>query len=161
VSIYVVRHGHAGSRERWPGDDTDRPLSPKGRSQARAIDWALDHVEIHRVLTSPALRCRQTVEQLAERHGVEPEITDRLAEGAGVARAVALLRELAAGPAASVVCSHGDVIPAVLDALRSDGVPLHGTRCTKGSIWLLETEGQRIVSATYLDRPVPAAADGP
>ena len=35
-TILLVRHGKAGSRSQWDGDDDERPLSSSGREQADA-----------------------------------------------------------------------------------------------------------------------------
>jgi hypothetical protein len=42
-----------------------------------------------------------------------------------------------------VLCSHGNVIPALLDRLRRRGVELVADEwsCHKGSIWTIELEG--------------------
>ena len=72
------------------------------------------------MLSSPFARCRQTVEPVAERHGLPVESTDAMAEGASTKDALELIRSLAGTEA--MLCSHGDVIPAVISALSADGV---------------------------------------
>ena len=54
----------------------------------------------------------------------------------------------------SVLCSHGDLIPEVLDPLLREGMVIIGGRgCEKGSIWSLDARGRDIVSGTYTARP--------
>ena len=59
--VYLVRHAHAGSQKRWSGSDHDRPLSVRGQQQADGLVEALDEYPVARILTSPRVRCRDTV----------------------------------------------------------------------------------------------------
>ena len=81
MTIYLVRHAKAGSRKAWTGDDELRPLSKAGRAQARALAKRLAADGITRIFSSPYVRCRQTVEPLAERSGVPVEASEALARG--------------------------------------------------------------------------------
>jgi phosphohistidine phosphatase SixA len=65
MPLYVVRHAHAGSRSAWLEDDRLRPLSDKGRLQAKAIAERIVPLGPSVLLTSPYLRCQQTLEPLA------------------------------------------------------------------------------------------------
>lgn len=104
----LVRHASAGDRRDWDGDDRLRPLDKRGRRQAEALVELLLPLGVRRVVSSPYVRCVETVEPLAAALGVAVELDVRLAEGAGRA-AVELLRE--DGVAA---CTHGDVVFDVL-----------------------------------------------
>lgn len=72
VILYLMRHGPA--EDRAPsGRDLDRPLSAEGRSVVRAVGTALHALRtrpLARVVTSPALRARQTAEIVAELAGI-------------------------------------------------------------------------------------------
>jgi 8-oxo-dGTP diphosphatase len=150
VTISLVRHAAAGSRSRWTGPDADRPLSPRGRDQATDIAARLAPRRPTRVLSSRYLRCAQTVGPLAIGLGLAVETHAALAEGTDVRQALALIDELAAAGADTVLCSHGDVIPEVLDHLERHGVELVGGHaCAKGSIWDLEVRDGSVVRATY------------
>ncbi|HSO93974.1 MAG TPA: phosphoglycerate mutase family protein, partial [Candidatus Dormibacteraeota bacterium] len=85
MTAYLVRHAKAGDRAGWEGDDRLRPLSEPGRRQADALVGLLNGSALEAVLSSPYLRCVQTVEPLAQhfRLSVQPE--PDLAEGAGAA----------------------------------------------------------------------------
>jgi len=107
VSI-LLRHASAGSRHEWDGDDSLRPLDDKGRRQAAEIAEALSREGIRRVVSSPYVRCVQTVEPLAGALGPEVERDERLAEGAGTAARPLLAED------GVVVCTHGDVIHELL-----------------------------------------------
>lgn len=122
--------------------------------QAGALVGLLRSFEPTRIYSSPAARCIQTVEPTARAAGARVEILQELYEG-GSAAAVALVRSLG-GPETIVLCSHGDVIPDVLDALSVDGMTgWWGTqRCQKGSTWVLHRDGDRYEKAIY--EPPPA-----
>jgi phosphohistidine phosphatase len=67
--LLIIRHADAGNRDpaQWP-DDTQRPLSDKGRKTHRRMSRALGRLELvpELVLTSPWVRAAQTAEILAE-----------------------------------------------------------------------------------------------
>jgi phosphohistidine phosphatase SixA len=150
VTLYLVRHAKAGSRRHWEGPDRERPLSGKGRRQAEGLVHLLADRPVRRVLSSPYARCVQTVEPLAEKLGLPVEETPALAEGASSSQAVTLLRDLAGTTA--VLCTHGDLIPPVLDTLAAiDGLPLPpGYPFAKGSTWELDVVNGRWLAARYL-----------
>jgi len=79
VRLFLVRHAHSD-----PGDpDSLRPLSPRGREQARELGERLARVEPELVLASPLLRARETAAAIANATGAELRIDERLAPGAG------------------------------------------------------------------------------
>jgi phosphohistidine phosphatase SixA len=109
MNVVLLRHGSAGDRAEWEGDDRLRPLDPRGRRQAAKLVAPLVELGVQRVISSSYVRCVQTVEPLAEALGVEVELDDRLAEGAGRA-ALELLEEVDD----AVACTHGDIVEEVL-----------------------------------------------
>ncbi|HEX9530489.1 MAG TPA: phosphoglycerate mutase family protein [Acidimicrobiales bacterium] len=152
MAVLLVRHAKAGHRDRWAGDDRLRPLTPRGKDQAEALADLLVPYQPALLLSSPFVRCVQTVEPLAAALGVPVEEDGALAEGQAAA-AVQLAARLAGSSVA--VCSHGDVIPAMLDALaRAAGIRLPpGPACAKGSVWVVEGSGTRAAMARYLPAP--------
>jgi 8-oxo-(d)GTP phosphatase len=123
VSLLLIRHALAGHRDAWQGDDRIRPLDRRGRAQAEALIDALAEFELDRIVSSPFLRCVQSVEPLAEARGLELELDDRL--GADRLNDVPHVLEQLAGQNAAV-CAHGDL-------------PWLGDRkFEKGSTWVLD-----------------------
>jgi 8-oxo-dGTP diphosphatase len=149
MAIHLVRHATAGSRPDWHQPDDLRPLTNGGLVQASTIAAALDGRPIERVLSSRYVRCTQTVQPVADAVGVDVETHPALAEEASIEQTWALFEELAAGDAEVVVCSHGNVIPPLLDRLRHRGVELVSDEwsCHKGSIWTVEVADGRAVRA--------------
>ena len=100
------------------------------------------------MVSSPFVRCTQTVEPLAEARGLPVETDEALAEER-LADAVSLVRRLAGAPVA--LCTHGDVVPAVLEVLAGEGMQLTSAqRWAKASVWLLAADDGRYTRATYL-----------
>ncbi|MBV8159769.1 MAG: histidine phosphatase family protein, partial [Acidimicrobiia bacterium] len=115
MTVLLVRHGRAGSRKYWKGADIERPLSKKGRHQAEGLVDMLARYRVKRVLSSPYVRCVQTVEPLAEKLKLKVERRPALAEGSSPEGVLALLRQ--AGGSTVVWSTHGDIVPIVLDAI--------------------------------------------
>jgi phosphohistidine phosphatase SixA len=152
MPLYLVRHAKAGSRSGWVGPDQKRPLSKGGREQADALARNMAAAPVTRVVSSPYVRCMETVSPLAEKVGVAVEPHEALAEGHTVNAAIELLVSL---PDHAVVCSHGDVIPAVVDALVRQGMQVQGEPdWRKGVVWVLERDGDEFVRAVALPPPV-------
>jgi phosphohistidine phosphatase SixA len=106
VSVILLRHATAGHRDDWAGDDLERPLDANGRAQAKSLPDALLARGVKRAVSSPYVRCTQTLEPV----GLPIEVDDRLTEGASGDDTRELLLELDD----AVACTHGDVIENVL-----------------------------------------------
>jgi 8-oxo-dGTP diphosphatase len=146
---YLLRHAHAGDKRAWTGPDLMRPLSTAGHREADGLLTQLRDYPIGRILSSPAVRCLQTVEPLAARRGLTAEIN----EGLGVEGDPAALEALLVDPGAGelLVCSHGELIGTVLrrlvrGQLATDSWP-------KGSTWVLEADGGQVQRSRYLPPP--------
>lgn len=153
MALFLIRHAKAGSRQRWSGDDRLRPVSPSGARQAKGLFAALEPygaAGIRRVVSSPYVRCVDTVRPLAEQLGLEVEIVDDLAEGRED-EALRLVRHWLAGKGGAVAaCSHGDVVPYVVSCLARDlADPLPNA---KGCTWVLE-RSSKSVKARYVAPP--------
>jgi 8-oxo-dGTP diphosphatase len=112
--LYLVRHGHAGNKPTWNGPDSQRPLSPTGRRESVGLIVRLRAEPIGRILSSPALRCQQTVQPLAEQRRLAVELDQRLAVEADLEQVTGMVFNPALGDA--VLCSHGELIGQLLRA---------------------------------------------
>lgn len=151
-TLFLLRHAAAGDRTKWEGIDAVRPLTKKGRRQAAALAESLSGRGIECIYTSPYTRCVETVDPLAEAIGAKVIEHDALAEGPDIDGAYQLCDDLVGRNA--VLCTHGDVIPAVMNRMMWAGLTLHSRfYCSKGSIWEIELEGGRFGDATYVPPP--------
>jgi 8-oxo-dGTP diphosphatase len=153
-TVLIVRHGTAGSKSRFSGDDTKRPLDKKGRAQAEALIGQLLAFGPTDVYAADRLRCHQTVEPLAEELGViicnEPTLTeeaytDNPKRGR---RRVLQIAELDRTP---VICTQGKVIPDLIGWwCDRDGVRPDKSRNSKGSTWVLSLSAGRLIAADHI-----------
>jgi 8-oxo-dGTP diphosphatase len=136
LTIYLVRHAKAGDRSSWTGPDAERPLSKAGRRQAAHLGKRLAAVGVTTLVSSPYVRCVQTLEPLAERAGLPIVDDERLTEGAAYEDVLEMLAGL---PAGAVLCTHGDVIPDVIDALVRRGLDVRSPiDWRKATVWVLK-----------------------
>lgn len=151
MAIYLVRHAKAGKKSQWKGPDLTRPLDELGRVQAKALAAKISEVAPTKLMSSPFLRCVQSLEDLSELTGL-PVITDeRLAEERDVAAAIQLLEQ---APDRAVICSHGDMIPAVIQILEGGGMTITSTPdWRKASVWVLERNMKSFISAAAWPPP--------
>ena len=94
-------------------------------------------------MSSPLVRCVDTVAPLAQALGLEVEIRDELEPQATKRDALGLLRELSPS---SLVCTHREVFEMLFDG---------EIECEKGALWIVERGGLRVTPVAYL--PAPAA----
>jgi 8-oxo-dGTP diphosphatase len=140
-----VRHAKAGSRSDWVDDDVLRPLSKKGWAQARALVHLFTPHSPTALFTSPYVRCRQTLEPLAETLSLSITEHPALTEGAAYEDSLSLLCSVNDG---TVLCSHGDVIPATIDALMRRGLHLTSTPdLRKAATFVLHRNGDEFIRA--------------
>jgi phosphohistidine phosphatase SixA len=155
MMLLLVRHAHAGEKHRWPGPDNLRPLSAAGEAEAAGLLVRLKDYPVGRILSSPADRCRQTVQPLADDRLLPIEPIPELGVAADPAVVLALLGDLQVQDA--VVCTHGEVIGEVLLRLIVEGLAVdQPLTWPKGSTWLLEDAGGRFRFGRYLP-PLPLA----
>ncbi len=151
--LYVVRHAKAGERRLWTGDDIDRPLSKKGWRQAELVGKRLAKLGPTTLVSSPYVRCVQTLEPLGKMIDTEVGIDQRLCEDEPFEPVLELLREL---PVDSVLSTHGDIIPATMQALERRGMKLNTPPdWRKAAVWVLKRNKKGdIVHVTVWPPPV-------
>jgi len=165
-TVLLVRHGSAGSRSGWQGDDRDRPLDDCGVAQADELIRILARFEIGSVVSADYRRCLDTVAPVADAFGLAVRPDPLLSEVGYPGReeeAVQLLRRQGDADHDAVACSQGDVIPDLVARLAGeDGYPLElPLRNRKGSSWALSIDANgRLVAADYLDAPRPDPCGG-
>ena len=153
-TVLVVRHGTAGRKSRFSGDDTKRPLDKRGRAQAEALVPQLLAFGASDVHAADRLRCHQTVEPLAEELGVtvhdEPALTEE-SYAKNPKRARHRMLRIAEEEGTPVICTQGKVIPDLIAWwCERDGVRSDKSRNHKGSTWVLSLSGGRLVAADHI-----------
>jgi 8-oxo-dGTP pyrophosphatase MutT (NUDIX family) len=157
-TLLIVRHGTAGTKSRYKGDDAKRPLDKRGRAQAESLVGQLLAFGASSVHAAPRVRCAQTVEPLAEELGVtvsaEPALTEEAyADDRRAARHRML--DIAKTDGTPVICTQGKVIPDLIAWwCDRDGVRPDKSRNRKGSTWVLSLYGGKLVAADHIGSPL-------
>ena len=138
--VLLVRHARAGDRAKWVGDDRHRPLDKKGRRHADGLHALLAEYPVERILSSPAVRCTQTVVPLAAERGLDVEEVMELAEGSSDGDVLRLLGSIESR--CVVLSTHGDVIEELV-----------GEELKKGSTEVLELKDRQLSRVRHLGRP--------
>ncbi|HEX4722969.1 MAG TPA: NUDIX hydrolase [Pseudonocardiaceae bacterium] len=159
-TVLLVRHAKAGHRSNWHGPDGERPLSPAGEEQAKALRAMLPLFGPTRVHAVDRTRCVRTVQGLADDLGVPLRIEPLLGEESfrrDPDPAVERMARLVEGDGVPVVCSQGGAIPGLIRGLaaRSGLKPGDVVPCKKGSTWVLSFDGNLLLAADYLATALP------
>ena len=154
--FFLVRHADAGDKHSWAEDDFQRPLSPRGHSQADAVGALIAGSGASRLLSSPFLRCVQTLVPVTRRMGLPVETRAELAVGASAESLLALLERPEVDGA--VLCTHGETLNALaLEWERAGQVDvlapgrarsIAGT--PKGAVWVVENYGGSTARALFI-----------
>jgi len=119
--LILLRHTQALKRADFRGRiDAERPLSGKGRSQAKALVPLLAAYGIDQVHSSNAARCRETVKRYAKSIDADIRLEPALSEESydeRPKRTARRMSELLLDPAAIVVCSHRPLMPVLVEAI--------------------------------------------
>jgi 8-oxo-dGTP diphosphatase len=168
LTIELIAHMDACDRRLWTSDQDSRPLSELGRRQAARITEELAVSPFDGLYSSPALRCRQTLEPLAaqlhlpitvlpelrETNGFQPPagwafqkadaMHDPLGGAYAAGRGWAALWQLNGAAGGRIaVCSHGDVVPALVAFLTGAfGLPLPAPHERRGGWYTLWFDGE-------------------
>ena len=119
--LALVRHAKAVPRGQWDDpDDQLRPLDRVGRERADAIVPLLAAYGVRRLVSSPSVRCADTIAPYAAWLGRPLRLKEGLSEEgheADPTRAPDHLERLLRRGTPAVLCSHGPVLPALLGHL--------------------------------------------
>ena len=118
-TVLLVRHAKAMLRKNWSGKDSRRPLSGRGRRQARRLALLLDAYGVAIPVTSTSTRCVQTLQPYADQFGIPlvsaPELSEEHYEDDPLdseRATVDLLNDARAQPNAPMaLCGHRPVLP--------------------------------------------------
>jgi 8-oxo-dGTP diphosphatase len=157
-TVLIVRHGTAGSKTRYKGDDRQRPLDKNGRAQAESLVGLLLSFGADRLYAADRVRCHQTLEPLAEELGAtirdEPLLTEEAYADDRKASRNRIL-EIAAAGGTPVICTQGKVIPDLIAWwCERDGVRPDKSRNRKGSAWVMSLAGERLIAADHIGSPL-------
>ena len=120
--LAVVRHAKARPRGSWTRPDPERPLDDRGEVQAQSIVPLLAAYGVTRLVSSSSLRCADTLRPYAAAAGLPLRLRDGLSEEGYAAdpdRSAHHLRRIVERGAPAAMCSHGPVLPSLLERLHA------------------------------------------
>ena len=144
VPVILLRHAKAVHKASWKQNDARRPLDESGRADAKVLAELLGcFAPKARLITSPAVRCVETLRPFAELFGAqlqeEPSLYvhhRRPAADAADSRlsAAALVGEAVAAGEAVILCAHRENLPELqAAALAALGIVQPGSDAAPGS----------------------------
>ncbi|PKZ40854.1 phosphohistidine phosphatase [Kytococcus schroeteri] len=153
--LVVLRHALALERRRWDGPDWERPLVPRGFEDAKVLATTLQAFGVDRIVSSPSARCTDTVAPFVALSALKPRLKRGLSEEGFEAephKAARHVRKALAKGRSTVLCSHGPVLPSMLEAAAEHTEPgspeeatvldLARTGMRKGGMVVLHGTGQ-------------------
>lgn len=151
ISMLLVRHGSAGDRRSWSGNDDRRPLDRLGKAHADAIANTLGAFGPSSMHSARPLRCIQTLQPLGKRLALKVEERPELSEkefSASSDKGMHTLQTLLEAPGTAIVCSQGGVIPMAVDQLVPDRRG-RKSKSRKGSVWALGVQNGRVCTVDH------------
>jgi len=142
LTLEIFIHMDAVDRNSWQGAPDDRPLTLLGDAQSMQIAEELTSGPVQAIYSSQAVRCRASLAPLAARLGLHVQVLAEFQDSAE--KALGALNEIhAAVPdGRAVLCSYGDVVPALLNYLTSAwGQPNPARDNRKGAVFTLRYDG--------------------
>jgi len=126
--LLLVRHAKAMLRKHWSGNDQSRRLDGRGRRQAAELIPLFEAFGVSSLVSSPAVRCAETLAPYARYEGIRTETIALLTEEEGTndPEGVATrVREVAAAATEpTALCGHRPVLPAMQAGLGLKNRPM-------------------------------------
>jgi phosphohistidine phosphatase SixA/8-oxo-dGTP pyrophosphatase MutT (NUDIX family) len=152
--LVLLRHAHALEREKWSGDDGDRPLTDKGTRQVVALSKTMQVFGLQKIESSDALRCLNTARPIAEELTIPLEVNPMLSEyeyhrdKKGVKR---YIKELVNLDEPILICGHN---PLLSEMARKIGRKLdmddEDFSLGKGDAFIVHRAGGKVYSIDHL-----------
>jgi 8-oxo-dGTP diphosphatase len=119
--LIIVRHAKAKPRSSWSRAEGERPLAATGRRQAVAVSRLLQAWRPERVISSPWVRCVQTVSPYVAKADAKLKLVDALTEHDAArkpGRARTAMEKVFDKRNPVAICTHRPVLPLVFGVLR-------------------------------------------
>ena len=156
VPLTFLRHGSAGARHDWAGDDLHRPLDAGGTAESELLARLLSCFGPARVISSAAERCVATVRPYATATGAKVEIEPAFTVGraeAGPAEAAARVADIVHAGQPAIICAHRENLPPMLTAACAvlGAQPPASRPLGKADFWVLHAADGRLAAAERYD----------
>ena len=140
-ALIMLRHGKALERAEWQGEDEDRPLQLVGQLQAKRMLSLYQVFGLEEIHTSDAVRCLDTVAQMAKSLKLTPVITNAVSEYTykkSKEKAIEYAKELIKRNKQIILCSHNPVLPRMMEKLtKKINFDYPDNKLLPGEAWVL------------------------
>ena len=156
-ALVMLRHAQALERSEWLGEDEDRPLQLVGQLQAFKMLSLYQVFGVEEIHTSDAVRCLDTVAQMAKTLGLTPVITTALSEytyAKNKEKAISYAKELIKQNKQVILCSHNPVLPRMMEKLtKKIDFDYPDNKLRPGEAWVLFHDKREVLQIDRISAP--------
>jgi len=157
-ALIMLRHAKALAREEWQGEDEDRPLDILGQQQAKRMHAIYQVYGLQQIHTSDAVRCLDTISQLARIEELHPIITSVVSEYTwkkNKEKALDYAKELIKINEQILLCSHNPVLPRMMEKLtKKIDFDYPDNKLLPGEAWVLHHDKKEVLQIERFAAPV-------
>ena len=156
-ALIMLRHAKALERAEWQGEDEDRPLQLIGQLQAKRMLSLYQVFGLDEIYTSDAVRCLDTVSQMAKSLELIPNITNAVSEYTykkNKDKAIDFIKELIKKNKQIILCSHNPVLPRMMEKLtKKIDFDYPDNKLLPGEAWVLFHDKKEVLQIDRMAGP--------
>jgi 8-oxo-dGTP diphosphatase len=156
-ALIMLRHAKALERTEWQGEDEDRPLQIVGQLQAKRMLSLYQVFGVEEIHTSDAVRCLDTVAQMAKALQITPTITNAVSEYTykkNKEKAIDYSKELIKKNKQIILCSHNPVLPRMMEKLtKKIDFDYPDNKLLPGEAWVLFHNKKEVLQIDRIEAP--------
>ena len=156
-AMIMLRHAKALERTEWQGEDEDRPLQHIGQLQAKRMLSIYQVFGIDEIYTSDAVRCLDTVSQMAKSLKITPVITNAVSEYTfkkNKEKAIEFAKDLIKKNKQVILCSHNPVLPRMMEKLtKKIDFDYPDNKLLPGEAWVLFHNKKEVLQIDRIEAP--------
>jgi 8-oxo-dGTP diphosphatase len=156
-AMIMLRHAKALERTEWQGEDEDRPLQLVGQLQAKRMHSLYQVFGVDEIHTSDAVRCLDTVAQMAKTLQLTPIITNAVSEYTykkNKEKSIDYAKDLIKKNKQVVLCSHNPVLPRMMEKLtKKIDFDYPDNKLLPGEAWVLFHDKKEVLQIDRMAAP--------
>ena len=156
-ALIMLRHAKALERTEWQGGDEDRPLQLVGQLQAKRMLSLYQVFGVDEIHTSDAVRCLDTVAQMAKALHLTPVITNAVSEYTykkNKEKSIDYVKELIKKNKQVILCSHNPVLPRMMEKLtKKIDFDYPDNKLLPGEAWVLFHDKKEVLQIDRVAAP--------
>ncbi len=156
-ALIMLRHAKALERNEWQGGDEDRPLQLVGQLQAKRMLSLYQVFGLDEIHTSDAVRCLDTVAQMAKALQLTPVISNAVSEYTykkSKEKSIEYAKELIKKNKQVILCSHNPVLPRMMEKLtKKIDFDYPDNKLLPGEAWVLFHDRKEVLQIDRVAAP--------